>query len=166
MNAPASAASPPPLPGSRLRALALEAGFDLCGFARADPIPPATLTDWLEAGMDADMDWMGRRTAERLDPSLLLPGARAVVALACNYYQPDTEPSPVARYARGRDYHATLRDRLRAFRRGLAQVFPDLGTYGSIDSGPLMEKVWAARAGIGYVGRNGCLISSDFGSYI
>jgi epoxyqueuosine reductase len=109
---------------------------------------------------------MGARIAERLDTARLLPGAKAVVALGCNYYQPDEADSPIARYARGRDYHATMRDRLRAFRRGLAESYPGLGTYGSIDSGPLMEKVWAARAGIGYVGRNGCLISTEFGSYV
>ncbi len=154
------------LPAEEVRALALSSGFDLCGFSPADPIPPQSLTAWLEAGMDADMDWMGARAAERLDPSLLLPGAKSVVALACNYYQEEAQPSPIARYARGRDYHATLRDRLRAFRRGLADAYPGLGTYGSIDRGPMMEKIWAARAGIGYVGRNGCLITEAFGSYV
>ncbi len=156
------------LSSARVSELARAAGFDLCGFARADPIPPEVLGNWLEAGLDADMDWMGDCAAERLDPSLLLPGARSVVALACNYFHPD-EPgvdSPIARYARGRDYHYTLKDRLRSFRRALDAEHPGLGSYGSVDSGPLMEKVWAARAGLGYVGRNGCLITEPFGSYV
>lgn len=156
------------LPTETIRQLAFEAGFDLCGFARAEPIPPEALTHWLEAGMAADMDWLAARFEERLDVSKLLSGARTVVALACNYYQPDgpAGPSPIARYARGRDYHYNLRDRLRALRRKLEEAWPQLRTYGSIDSGPMMEKVWAARAGIGYVGKNACFITPEYGSYV
>jgi len=156
------------LPGARLREWAKEAGFDLCGFARAEPIPPESLTGWLSSGMAADMGWIGARAAERLDVRLLLPGARTVVALACNYYLPDESApdSPIARYARGRDYHATLKDRLRRLRRALGQSHPEVRTYGSVDTGPVMEKIWAARAGLGYVGRNGCLITEEFGSYV
>jgi epoxyqueuosine reductase len=146
-------------------ALAREAGFDLCGFARAEPIPSEALSRWLEAGFDADMDWMGRRAAERLDPARLLPGARTVVALACNYFRPEGR-GPIALYARGRDYHATLRDRVRALRRLLGQKHPSVETYACVDTGPMMEKIWAARAGVGYVGRNGCLITERFGSYV
>ncbi len=156
-----------PLRSEQVRRLARESGFDLCGFARAEPIPAETLVEWLEAGMAADMDWMGARTAERLDVTRVLPGAKTVVALACNYYVPDEEAtSPIARYARGRDYHATMRDRLRSLRRALAQEHPELRTYAAVDTGPIMEKVWAARAGIGYVGRNGCFITEEFGSYV
>lgn len=153
---------------ARLRALALEAGFDLCGFAPVEPIPAETLEGWLRAGFAADMDWIERRAAERLDVTRLLPSAQSVAALACNYYVEDaaTEGSPIARYARGRDYHATMRDRLRHFRRLLAEAHPELETYGSIDAGPVMEKVWAARAGLGYVGKSGCFITREFGSYV
>ncbi len=146
----------------------MESGFDLCGFARAEPIPRESLSDWLEAGFAADMDWMGARAAERLDVSLLLPGARTVCAFACNFHHedPPTGPSPIARYARGRDYHANLRDRIRTFRRLVKELWPELKTYSSVDAGPFMEKVWAARAGLGYVGRNGCLITEKFGSSV
>lgn len=157
-----------PLSSGRLRALAREAGFDLCGFARVEPIPAETLEGWIRAGFAADMDWIGRRTAERLDVRELLPSAQTVMALACNYFVDDaeTEASPIARYARGRDYHATLRDRLRHLRRLLAEAWPTLETYGSIDHGPVMEKVWAARAGLGYVGKSGVLITREFGSWV
>jgi len=157
----------PALRSDRLRRLAQEAEFDLCGFARAEPIPAQTLLEWLEAGMAAEMDWMRARAAQRLDVSRVLPGAKTVVALACNYYVEDEgAPSPVARYARGRDYHATMRDRLRNLRRALLTEHPELRTYAAVDTGPVMEKVWAARAGIGYVGRNGCFITEGFGSYV
>jgi epoxyqueuosine reductase len=155
-----------PLSHVELCTLSREAGFDLSGFARAEPIPTETLGEWLAAGMDADMDWMGARMGERLDVGRLLPGAQTVMALACNYFVEGPEASPVARYARGRDYHMTLRDRLRGLRRRLSASHPEVRTYGSVDSGPVMEKVWAARAGLGYVGRNGCLITEAFGSYV
>ena len=156
-----------PLPSSLLTELARSSGFDLCGFARPEPVPADALLPWLEGGMAADMDWMAARSAQRLDVTRLLPGARTVIALACNYYFPDLDPpSPIARYARGRDYHATLKDRLRVLRRKLAEQYPTVRTYGSVDTAPVMEKVWAARAGIGYVGRNGCLITEELGSYV
>lgn len=114
------------------------------------------------------MDWISERLADRLDVRRLLPGAQTVVSLACNYYvdTPQTESSPVARYARGRDYHYTLKDRLRALRRRLRERHPSLESYGCVDDGPFMEKVWAVRGGLGYVGRNGCLITPKFGSYV
>lgn len=156
-----------PLSSGLLAQLARESGFDLCGFARAEPIPPDTLLQWLEAGLSATMDWMGARALERLDVQRLLPGAKTVVALSCNYYFPaEGSSSPIARYARGRDYHATLSDRLRAMRRRIDERYPDLRIYASVDTGPIMEKVWASRAGLGYVGRNGCFITEEFGSYV
>jgi epoxyqueuosine reductase len=156
------------LPTARLRALAQEVGFDLIGFARAEPIPPSSLMSWLEAGYDADMDWMGSRAEERLDVSVLLPGARTVLSFANNYWRDDApaQGSPIARYARGRDYHSTLRDRRKAFRKTLNAWYPGLGSYGGVDSGPMMEKVWAARGGLGYVGKNGCLITETHGSWV
>jgi epoxyqueuosine reductase len=154
------------LSSAELSQLASSVGFDDCGFARAEPIPAETLTAWLEAGMDADMDWMAERAADRLDVSRLLPGAQTVIAFACNYQREEELASPIARYARGRDYHYTMQDRLRAFRRGLVKAHPGVKSYSTVDTGPVMEKVWAARAGLGYVGRNGCLITEKFGSFV
>jgi epoxyqueuosine reductase len=144
---------------------AKEAGFELVGFARAEPIPPRALSEWLEAGFDADLDWMKERLADRLDVGRLLPGARTVIALANNYWRTD-EVSPIARYARGRDYHYTLKDRLKALRRTLRAQAPVVKDFAAVDTAAVMEKVWAARAGLGYVGRNGCLITEKFGSWV
>ncbi len=153
------------LPSSRLAALARAAGFELVGFARAEPVPAAVLRDWLAAGYHADLDWMSARVAELLDVGTLFPGAKTVMALACNYWRTD-EPSPIARYARTRDYHLTLRGRLRALRRTLRAELPGVFDYGSVDANPVMEKVWAARAGLGYVGKNACFITPQFGSWV
>lgn len=154
-----------PLPSEELAAQARAAGFDLVGFARAEPIPREVLVDWLTAGYHADLDWMGARLEERLDVARLLPNARTVIALACNYWHGDT-PSPIARYARGRDYHATMRDRLRTLRRTLRARFPEVRDYAEVDAGAVMEKVWGARAGLGTVGKNGCFITPRFGSWV
>ena len=157
-----------PLSTAYLRQLSEAVGFELVGFARAEPIAPESLTSWMEAGYAAEMDWMTERAAERLDVGLLLPGAKTVVSFANNYYRDDeqVQDSPIAKYARGRDYHSTLRDRMKAFRKALRGSSPEVGTYGSVDSGPLMEKVWAARAGLGYVGKNGCFITEPYGSWV
>lgn len=153
------------LPAEELRALARAAGFDLAGFARAEPIEAHVLADWLAAGHHADLDWMAERVAERLDVQKLLPGAKTVISLAVNYWQSD-DAGPIARYARGRDYHATLRDRMRTLRRTVRAAFPTVADYGSVDANPVMEKVWAVRAGLGVVGKNGCLITERFGSWV
>ena len=153
------------LPSAQLADLAKRAGFELVGFAKAEPIGGEVLLDWLAAGHHADLDWMAQRIDERLDVTKLLPGARTVMALACNYWHSD-EPSPVARYARGRDYHATMRDRMRALRRSLRATFPGVNDYGSIDASPVMEKVWAVRAGLGTVTKNGCFTTHEFGSWV
>ncbi len=118
--------------------------------------------------MNADMDWMRERAAERLDIRLRVPNAATVIALASNYYrwEPEVEGSPISRYARGRDYHATLRDRIRALRRGIRERWPEVDDYASVDTGTVMERVWAARAGLGVVGKNGCLITPQFGSWV
>jgi epoxyqueuosine reductase len=148
-----------------LRGRAHAAGFDLVGFAQAEPIPPAVLRDWLGAGHHADMSWLAERAAERLDVTTLFRGARTVMALACNYWHTD-EPSPIARYARGRDYHATLKDRLRLLRRSVRERYPGVRMYTAVDTNPVMEKVWAVRAGLGTVTNNGCFTTPEFGSWV
>jgi epoxyqueuosine reductase len=153
------------LSSSKLAELARGAGFELVGFARAEPIPRETLLDWIAAGHHADLDWMERRVEERLDPTKLLPNAKTVIALVCNYWHSD-EPSSIARYARGRDYHATMRDRLRTLRRGVREHFPGVADYAAVDAGAVMEKVWAVRAGLGTVTKNGCFTTHQYGSWV
>ncbi len=112
------------------------------------------------------MTWMARRQPERLDPGAVLPGARTVIALAIAYHRPGDERAPVARYARGRDYHYAHRDRMRALRKRLLALDPTLETYASVDTGVAMEKPWAERAGLGWIGKNGCLINPKLGSWL
>ncbi len=157
----------------RVKALALAVGFDLAGVARAEPKPETEfLRDWLERGFAGEMDYIGRRVEERVDPRKLLEGARSIVALGL-FYDPGTRPAPapgtleVARYAGGDDYHDVLIDRVRAFESGLeALVGTPLRTRGYVDTGPVQERVFAAYAGLGWIGKNTCLIHPGLGSYL
>jgi epoxyqueuosine reductase len=89
-----------------------------------------------------------------------------VIALAIAYHRPAGEGGVVARYARGRDYHYAHRDRMRALRRRLLALDPEVETYAAVDTGVAMEKVWAERAGLGWIGKNGCLINPRLGSWL
>jgi epoxyqueuosine reductase len=144
-------------------------GFCEAGVARARPLDPGPLERVLASGWEADMAWLGAQKAARLDPSRLLPGAQSVVALCLSYAAPEgPEPAVarVARYARGRDYHAVMKRRLAAFLTRLRERDPGLGAFASSDIAPVMEKAWAQEAGIGWVGKNGCLITPRHGSWV
>jgi len=145
------------------------AGFHEVGIARARSLDPAPLRRVLARGWEADMAWLGTQAAERLDPARLLPGARSVVALGLSYAAPEgPEPAVarVARYARGRDYHAVMKRKLAALLRLLRQRDPELRTFASSDVAPVMEKAWAQEAGLGWVGKNGCLLTPRHGSWV
>jgi epoxyqueuosine reductase len=154
-----------------VKAAAAAAGFHACGVAEAAPLDPAPLDRVLAGGLEADMAWLGTQRAERLDPARLLPGVRSVVAVALAHDPGDAAPVPagageVARYARGRDYHAVMKRRLKALVAAIAERDPGARCFPSSDVAPVMEKVWAARAGIGWVGKNGCLITERWGSWV
>jgi epoxyqueuosine reductase len=150
-----------------LKAAAVECGFGLVGLARAERLDAGPLKRWLAQGMAAGMLWMHRRLEERLDPSMLLAGCKTVVALGCCFSTAGHQaPSPIARYARGRDYHATLRDRLKALRRRVQALAPGAAVFTQADAGPLMEKRWAQRAGLGWIGKNSLLLTPEHGSQV
>jgi len=157
------------LDGPFVKEAARAAGFHAAGIARARPLDPAPLRRVLASGWEADMAWLGTQAAERLDPERLLPGARSVVALALSYAAPEgDEPARarVARYARGRDYHAVMKRKLADLVRRLRARDPALRAYASSDLAPVMEKAWAQEAGLGWVGKNGCLITERWGSWV
>ncbi|MHC4953429.1 MAG: epoxyqueuosine reductase, partial [Planctomycetota bacterium] len=134
------------------------AGFDLCGVAPALPGEEDTrLREWLDRGYHGDMGYMERRR----DVREILDRCRSVIALGLNYYVPHRhgEGARVSRYAWGRDYHLVMQERLDEFVAQLEETFPDDAFKAYCDTGPIMEKAWAQRAGIGWIGKNGCLIS-------
>jgi len=150
--------------GALVRRLGLEAGFDRVGIAPARALDPAPFERFFAEGLHADMEWL--RDDRRTDPRLLLPGAEAVAVFALSYFDPAQPPGRVARYARGTDYHSILRRKLRKIRKALAAADPGLGTFGSVDWGPIAEKPWAQAAGIGWIGKNGLLVTRTHGSWV
>ena len=157
----------PVLAADAVKAAARACQFTLVGLAPAERLDPAPLQAWLAAGYAADMTWMARRLEERIDPTAVLAGAKTVIALAIPYHRPPAEPaSPIARYARGRDYHYAHRDRMKALRKRLLGLDGTVETYAAVDTGLAMEKVWAERAGLGWIGKNGCLINPKLGSWL
>lgn len=165
---------PKGLPWARSEAVKRHAddlGFDACGIAEADePVDPDDrLGDWLARGYHAGMGWMAATREVRADVRRRLPGARSVVVVARNYYAPRPAPERgagrVSRYAWGRDYHKVMSKPLRRLADAIAAMEPGAQCYVSIDSGPVMEKAWAARAGVGWIGKNSLLLRRDLGSW-
>ena len=153
-----------------LRRRLMELGFDDVRFARADPLVGEGLPAWLAAGMQADMQWMDRTAGKRLDPGLVLAGARSVIVLGVNYWLgKSTSAGPIwARYAINEDYHDTIKPGLVAAGRVLEETY---GVSGEdyryyVDTGPVLERSLAARAGLGFVGKNAMLISRRHGNWL
>src|SRR5208283_4065998 len=158
----------------RRRLVAL--GFDVVRFAQIGAIPSTAWNDWLARDFQADMIWLERTAAKRLSPELLLPGMRSVVMLGVNYWagaeatrQPGPSDGPTwARYAVYEDYHDAMKPALVAAGRVLEELYgAGEGDYRYyVDTGPVLERGWAERAGIGFLGRNGMLISREFGNWL
>ncbi len=160
----------------RLRERASELGFDLLGLApAAPPTHGAAFTAWLAQGYHGGMKYLARQAAQRLDPQAVLPGAQTIIAVAANYYTGDgpdgaaSDPSRgrIARYAWGQDYHQALQPRLEALLAFLqAEVGLQVQGRAFVGDGPVLERDVAARAGLGFIGKNACLINHRLGSWL
>lgn len=161
-----------------LKAWALEEGFDRAGVASLEPAGHgAAFLRWLERGDQAGMEYLGRRVEARLEPATIFPGARSALCVALQYAPLLDEngeriPEPggdlwprVARYARGRDYHDVMERRLKRLAARIAAAFPGVVTRPYVDTGPVLERDLAARAGLGVVGKNTNLLHRQAGSW-
>lgn len=156
-----------------LEAKAREAGFDLVGVARAEPLKEGEkrLQEWQDAGMAADMGYMHRPAGFLADPRKLQKSAKSVVSLGVSYYPGDHPENPgdggrVARYAWGGDYHEVIKERLWGLRQELEEALGcKIKARGFTDAVPLLERSAAQHAGLGFFGRNACLINREIGSY-
>lgn len=155
-----------------LKTRALEEGFDLVGIARSGPSQsyPA-LVRWLEEGMEGSMSYMRQHAELRIHPERLLPGCRSLLAVAMSYHNsapPSTETPPgrcrISSYARGRDYHRVMKKKLIRLGAWLSQGRDHLRFRALVDTAPLLEREWARRAGLGWIGKNNMLIHRKFGS--
>lgn len=157
------------------KAQARRLGFDLVGIAPAEPSKfKDYFRDWIETGKAGEMSYLERRFDERVDPAKYLPAARSVIVVAMNYHvelQPlDPERSQhhgrIARYALGDDYHELIKTRLHELADWLREAAPGAETRACVDTAPVMEKDLAARAGVGWFGRNSCIINESMGSWL
>ncbi|HEX8337203.1 MAG TPA: tRNA epoxyqueuosine(34) reductase QueG [Pyrinomonadaceae bacterium] len=158
---------------AEVRRRALELGFEKVGVVRAEPLAEerARLEEWLARGHHASMAWMGRDTARRTDPRELLPGALSVVAVALNYFTPhahaqDESRGKISRYAWGDDYHDVLGEKLKALLAHVREFAPGVEGRVCVDAQPAMDKAWAVRAGLGWIGKHTNLITRDYGSWV
>ena len=163
---------------ARLKAL----GFDEVRFARVEPGFGPGLSAWIEAGYHADMNWMERTVPKRSDPALVLPDARSVIMLGVNYLPPAEESGTKAeggeakdrptwaRYALYSDYHDTIKDALIGAGRVLEELGGGAVTAADyryyVDTGPVIERGWAAKSGLGFIGKNAMLISRTHGNWL
>jgi epoxyqueuosine reductase len=148
-------------------------GFDLVGLVRAEALEPERrrLLEWLSLGYHADMKWMARDPETRVDPRKLFPQARSVVVVALNYYTPyqhseNSQTGKVSRYAWGEDYHEVVASKLRMLLAWIKEQIPDAEGKICVDIQPLMDKAWAVRAGLGWIGKHSNLITQRFGSWV
>jgi len=154
---------------------ARELGFDLVGVAPAAASQYRDyLRRWLDEGQAGSMGYLHHRFDERTDPAAYVPGARSVICVAINYHVPLEPVAPddparrgrVARYALGDDYHDLIKSRLHALADWIRAEFPEAQTRAAVDTAPVMEKELAARAGVGWVGKNTCLLNAEAGSWL
>ena len=151
-----------------VKARAMELGFDRVAIGPAGPPEHGNaLTRWVESGYAGTMGYIERRLGERLDPERVLPGAASVVSVALNYFQGEPAEAswrPVARYAWGRDYHDVIAPRLHRLAAHLAETC-GARSRGYVDTGPILERDLAARAGLGWIGKNTMLLDPALGSW-
>jgi epoxyqueuosine reductase len=161
-----------------VKSRAAELGFDLCGVAEARAYPRLSrLSEWIARGCAGDMDYLAESADERSDPLAVLPTARSIVSLGVVYNTGDAQSgrhdasargqAVISRYAWGDDYHDVLRNRLRKLLRWMRDLAdPGFEAFSCVDSGPVQERVFAEQAGLGWIGKNTCLINPDLGSWL
>lgn len=154
-----------------IKQLAFECGFDFCGISDACFLEEEAprLEQWLKNGYHGKMQYMENHFDKRLDPRLLVEGAKSVISLLFNYYPEKTQPEDsaylISKYAYGSDYHYVVKDRLRTLVKQIQEKLGDFNARVFVDSAPVMDKVWAKRSGLGWVGKNANLITTTSGSF-
>ena len=153
-----------------VKTLASELGFSFCGISKAQFLEEEEprLEEWLKRGYQGKMGYLENHFDKRLDPTKLVPGAKSVVSLLYNYYpkkEHSNAPYKLAKYAYGQDYHFVIKDKLKEFMHRIqAEIGPVEGRV-FVDSAPVHERAWAAKSGLGWVGKNSLLLNREVGSF-
>lgn len=162
-----------PISSREIKEQARALGFDPVGIVPATVLTAegARLREWLERNLHGSMDYLARHAEMRIDPDQLMPGTRSVVCVALNYYHPekhsdDPEIGRISRYAWGDDYHDVLRDKLKELLEWIRERAPEVEGRACVDSAPIMDKAWAVRAGLGWLGKHTNVITRQYGSWV
>ncbi|HEY6503033.1 MAG TPA: tRNA epoxyqueuosine(34) reductase QueG [Chitinophagaceae bacterium] len=154
----------------QIKQAASRLGFDYCGIAKAQRLDEdgERLQQWLDKGMHGAMKYMENHFELRVDPTKLVPGARSVITLLKNYYpagqQPENTPK-ISKYAYGKDYHEVIREKMKLFLQTIHDEIGEVHGRGFVDSAPVLERSWAQRSGLGWIGKNGNLLTKQSGSF-
>jgi epoxyqueuosine reductase len=155
----------------KIKSIANELGFSFCGITKAEFLEEEApkLEAWLKRGYHGKMQYMENHFDKRLDPTKLVPGAKSVVSLVYNYYpQKDLANDnnlKIAKYTYGEDYHVVIKDKLKVFMERIQEEIGNVHGRVFVDSAPVMERQWAAKSGVGWIGKNSLLLNKQMGSF-
>lgn len=156
---------------SFIKATATELGFSFCGISKAEFLKDEApcLEEWLKRNYQGKMTYLENHFDKRLDPTLLVPGAKSVISLVYNYYPERDLAQPgelkIAKYAYGEDYHFVIKEKLKTFLEKIQLAVGDIHGRAFVDSAPVMERAWATRSGLGWIGKNSLLLNRAMGSF-
>src|ERR1051325_2338460 len=165
---------------AQIKAQAIDLGFDKVGVVKAESLTEerARLEEWLRRGYHGEIPYMTRNPEQRSDPRRIFPGAKSVIVLALNYFTPhqhsvstgsdriNQSTGKVSRYASGDDYHTVVGDKLQGLLAWIKSERPDVEGKVCVDIQPIMDKAWAVRAGLGWMGKHTNVITPEFGSWV
>ncbi len=145
-------------------------GFDFCGISKAEFLEEEAphFEKWLQQGMQGKMQYMENHFEKRLDPRLLVDGAKSVISLMLNYYPAENQNSDapkISKYAYGKDYHFVIKDKLKELLQVMNEQIGEIHGRAFVDSAPVLDRAWAAKSGLGWIGKNSMLIQPKNGSF-
>ncbi|MBN2613786.1 MAG: tRNA epoxyqueuosine(34) reductase QueG [Bacteroidales bacterium] len=156
----------------QIKSEAIRLGFNACGIARAEPLKTdeTNLKTWLDKKMHAGMAYMSGYFEKRIDPVQLVPGTKSIISVLLSYHtgvrQEDGNAPIISTYAYGKDYHRVMKKKLRLLLQYIQNIIEGADGRVFVDSAPVLERAWAARAGLGWIGKNSMLISPKWGSFV
>jgi len=158
------------IPAEKIKILAKNLGFDDCGIANilVEKEIIEFYKNWLKNNFNAEMKFLENDVEKRFDPKLVFPKAKSVIIFILNYYSPNfsSKSYKISKYAQGLDYHNIIKSKLKQFTEILKQDYSNFETYEFCDTAPVLERYFAKQAGLGFIGKNRCLINPKFGSWI
>lgn len=153
-----------------IKDIARTCGFDFCGISKAEQLDSEAnhLENWLNNNYHGKMKWMENHFEKRTDPRMLVPNSKSVISLLYNYYPEenfDSQKLKISKYAYGEDYHFVIKDKLKTMMYAIKQQIGEVEGRVFVDSAPVLDRAWAAKSGLGWIGKNSMLINKQQGSY-